>query len=262
MPGRLELTYFGANGWLLEFANDATASLRVLLDPWLVGPLVFPPGPWLLQGEMPSYQPVPERLDLLLLTQGLPDHAHPASLDLLPRQLPVVAARAAARLCRDLGFANVTTMGPGQRQLSGALSITATAGAPVPQLQNGYLLEHPLAAIYLEPHGFLPPVSQLPPRRLDAVITPVIDLGLPLGGPLVKGRQALPELLRRFQPRTVLASSAGGGVEFKGLLSQLLRQRGTLAEAAQAVAAAGLEACQLIDPQPGVPISLPLGAQF
>jgi hypothetical protein len=261
MSGRLELTYFGANGWLLEFA-DATASLRVLLDPWLVGPLVFPPGPWLLQGEMPSYQPVPERLDLLLLTQGLPDHAHPASLDLLPRQLPVVAARAAARLCLDLGFANVTTLGPGQRQLSGALTITATAGAPVPQLQNGYLLEHPLAASYLEPHGFLPPVSQLAPRRLDAVITPVIDLGLPLGGPLVKGRQALPELLRRFQPRTVLASSAGGGVEFKGLLSPLLRQRGTLAEAAQVVAAAGLEACQLIDPQPGVPISLPLGAQF
>ena len=94
------------------------------------------------------------------------------------------------------------------------------------------------------------------------MITPVIDLGLPLGGPLVKGRQALPELLRRFQPRTVLASSAGGEVEFKGLLSQLLRQRGTLAEAAQAVAAAGLEACRLIDPQPGVPISLPLGAQF
>jgi hypothetical protein len=78
----------------------------------------------------------------------------------------------------------------------------------------------------------------------------------------VKGRQALPELLRRFQPRTVLASSAGGEVKFKGLLSPLLRQRGTVAEAAQVLAAACLEACQLIDPQPGVPISLPLGAQF
>ncbi len=262
MPGRLVLTYFGANGWLLEFAADTAASLRVLLDPWLVGPLVFPPGPWLLQGEMPRSWPVPERLDLLLLTQGLPDHAHPASLDLLPRQLPVVASRSAARLCLDLGFVNVTTLVPGQRQLSGALTITATAGAPVPQLQNGYLLEHPLAAIYLEPHGFLPPVSQLPPRRLDAVITPVVDLGLPLGGPLVKGLQTLPELLRRFQPRTVLASSAGGEVEFKGLLSPLLRQRGTVAEVAQALVAAGLEACQLIDPQPGLPISLPLGAQF
>jgi L-ascorbate metabolism protein UlaG (beta-lactamase superfamily) len=69
MSGRLELTYFGANGWLLEFA-DATACLRLLLDPWLVGPLVFPPGPWLLQGEMARSWPVPERLDLLLLTQG------------------------------------------------------------------------------------------------------------------------------------------------------------------------------------------------
>ena len=263
VPARLEVTYFGANGWLLEFAAaDATACLRLLLDPWLVGPLVFPPGPWLLRGEMPQSWPVPERLDLLLLTQGLPDHAHPASLALLPRQLPVVASRAAARLCRDLGFTDVTTLVPGQRHLRGALAITATAGAPVPEPQNGYLLEHPAAAIYLEPHGFLPPASQLPPRRLDAVITPVVDLGLPLLGPLVRGRQVLPALIERFQPRTVLASSAGGDVQFKGLLSSLLRQQGTAAAAAQALAAAGLEeACQLIDPQPGLPISLPLGAR-
>ena len=46
---RSQATYFGANGWLLEIAD-----CRVLVDPWLSGPLVFPPGAWMLRGELPS----------------------------------------------------------------------------------------------------------------------------------------------------------------------------------------------------------------
>jgi L-ascorbate metabolism protein UlaG (beta-lactamase superfamily) len=42
----MHATYLGANGWLLEIGR-----LRLLVDPWLTGPLVFPPGPWLLRGE-------------------------------------------------------------------------------------------------------------------------------------------------------------------------------------------------------------------
>ena len=42
----LAATYYGANGWLLEFNN-----LRVLVDPWLRGSLSFPPGSWLLKGQ-------------------------------------------------------------------------------------------------------------------------------------------------------------------------------------------------------------------
>ena len=45
---RSQATYFGANGWLLEIAD-----CRVLVDPWLSGPLVFPPGAWMLRGELP-----------------------------------------------------------------------------------------------------------------------------------------------------------------------------------------------------------------
>ena len=80
-------TYFGANGWLLELGG-----LRVLVDPWLTGPLRFPPGAWFFEGQLPATQPVPEQLDLLLLTQGLDDHAHPETLQLLPRSLPVVGS--------------------------------------------------------------------------------------------------------------------------------------------------------------------------
>lgn len=255
----LSATYGGANGWLLEFEDqDASGPrLRVLVDPWLKGPLVFPPGPWLLQAELSDPLPVPEALDLLLLTQGLPDHCHPTSLELLPRTLPVVASAGAAATAHRLGFHQVAALSPGQQQRVGALTITATAGAPVPQTENGYLLEHPGGRLYLEPHGYL--AGNLPARRLDAVITPVVDLGLPLAGALVRGRRVLPELVQRFQPTTVLASSTGGNVRFSGLLAGLLRSEGSAAEAAVALEQASSGRSHLIDPEPGRRYELPVG---
>jgi len=236
----MHATYFGANGWLLELGP-----LRVLVDPWLTGPLQFPPGPWFFQGELAESRPAPQQLDLLLLTQGLDDHTHPASLALLPPELPVVGSASAAAKARQLGFHTVQALTPGQQHQLGELTITATAGAPVPQVENGYLLEHPSGSLYLEPHGYLP--AGLAPRRLDAVITPVVDLGLPVAGAFVRGTQVLPQLLERFLPHTVLASTAGGDVRFSGLLTKALWQQGSPAQAA-----AGLpEGCRLIDPVVG-----------
>jgi len=242
----MHATYFGANGWLLEFAE-----LRVLVDPWLRGPLVFPPGPWFFQGTIEHRFEVPEGLDLLLLTQGLDDHAHPDSLALLPRTLPVVGSAAAAAKARQLGFSTVTALKPGETFAHGGLSIRATAGAPVPHVENGYLLSHPDGSLYLEPHGYLP--ADLPAQALDAVITPVVDLGLPLAGAFVRGRQVLPDLIARFSPQTVLASTAGGAVEFSGLLTRWLWQRGSVAEASEQIGAA----TALIDPVPGERYALP-----
>jgi hypothetical protein len=255
----LRATYGGANGWLLEFEDPdyAGPALRVLIDPWLTGPLVFPPGPWLLKGELSDPLPVPEAIDLLLLSQGLADHCHPPSLELLPCSLPVVASQSAAATVRRLGFEQVTALAPGEEHHAGKLTITATAGAPVPQTENGYLLEHPGGRVYLEPHGYL--ARDLAPRRLDAVITPVIDLGLPLAGAFVRGRQVLPELLELFQPGTVLASSSGGEVRFTGLLTGLLRSEGTPQEAAAMVEQASGGRSRLINPVPGVAYELPVG---
>ena len=244
----LEATYFGANGWLLQFDQ-----LRVLVDPWLTGTLEFPPGPWLFRGQLPRPWPAPERLDLLLLTQGLPDHCHPASLALLDPQLPVVASPTAARRARELGFQQVTALAPGQSYSIQGLTILATAGAPVPQLENGYRLDHAAGSLYLEPHGYLDPTLAAEP--LDAVITPVVDLGLPLAGAFVRGRQVLPLLLERLRPSTVLASTAGGEVRFDGLLSRALWQRGSAAEAAGAIAARA-QPPRFIDPIPGEPYRL------
>ncbi len=194
----LQATYYGANGWLLEFGQVDAGPLRVLVDPWLTDPLTFPPGDWFFRGTLPHPWPVPERLDLLLLSQGLPDHAHPPSLALLPRDLPVVGSPTAARVVERLGFTRIHALAVGEEHSHGALRITATAGAPVPQVENGYLLQHPAGRLYLEPHGFLAP--DLPSQPLDAVITPVVDLGLPLAGAFVRGRGVLPQLLERFSP--------------------------------------------------------------
>ncbi len=77
-------TYYGANGWLLEIAG-----LRVLVDPWLVGSLMFPPGPWLFQGEMASP---------LAHTRGAGSAlAHPGPARPLPSPHPGAARSATAR---------------------------------------------------------------------------------------------------------------------------------------------------------------------
>jgi hypothetical protein len=251
----LHATYYGANGWLLEFGT-----LRVLLDPWLSGTLEFAPGPWLFQGRLAQTWTVPEPLDLLLLSQGLPDHCHPPSLQLLAKSLPVVGSASAAERVRTLGFCSVTALAPGQQLERNGLRITATAGAAVPHLENGYLLEHPEGRLYVEPHGFM--AADLPAQPLDAVITPVVDLGLPVAGAFVKGRQVLPALLARFRPLSVLASTAGGEAAYTGLLTKVLWQDGTAAAAAavvetqpvdgQAPQGERKQTCRFIDPEPGV----------
>jgi L-ascorbate metabolism protein UlaG (beta-lactamase superfamily) len=174
------------------------------VDPWLTGPLEFPPGPWFFRGELPCERPAPEGLDLLLLTQGLDDHCHPASLALLPNDLPVVGSPSAAAKARGLGFRHVHALKHGDCHRLGELRITATAGAPVPQVENGYLLEHPSGRLYLEPHGYLAP--DLPAQPLDAVITPVVDLGLPLAGAF--GRASSPTPCWPAPPAATCASAA------------------------------------------------------
>lgn len=244
----MRATYFGANGWQLGFAD-----LNLLLDPWLVGPLCFGNSPWFFTSRFLQNWPIPAAIDLVLLTQGLADHAHPPTLKQLDRSIPVVGSVAAAEVARTLGFTQVTALAPGQshHHTSNAatqLTITATAGATVPWQENGFLLQHPDGRLYVEPHGFLD--QTLPPQKLDAVITPVVDLGLPLVGAFVQGQAVLPQLLERFQPRWVLASTAGGQTQDSGLLPKLLWRRGSIA-----TATALLNHCahptRLLDPEPG-----------
>ena len=241
----LAATYYGANGWLLEFDD-----LRVLVDPWLRGSLSFPPGEWLLKGELPCERKVPEKLNLLLLTQGLADHAHPDTLALLPKDLPVIGSAAAARVVERLGFTSVKALSPGESTNHQGLQVRASAGAPVPMVENGYLLDWPGGSLYLEPHGVLDP--ELLSRKVDTVITPVVDLGLPLVGSFITGATVMPALIKQFRPTTVLASTTGGDVRFSGLISRLLDG----GDAPQA-SAEPADDCALVTPTVGEPIPLP-----
>lgn len=239
-----QATYYGANGWLLELGGR-----RVLVDPWLTGPLVFPPGAWLLKGELPHDQTVPEGLDLILLTQGLPDHSHPDTLRRLSKNVPVVGSAAAGKVVERLGFQHISTLRPGENLLIGDLCVRATAGAAVPVVENGYLLDWPGGSLYLEPHGVLDP--EVSSRVVDTVITPVVDLGLPLVGSFITGATVMPELIRRFQPETVLASTTGGDVRFSGLISRLLDG----GDAALNTTPTS-DACRVVTPTVGEPIPL------
>lgn len=80
----------------------------------------------------------------------------------------------------------------------------------------------------------------------------MVDLGLPVAGAFVRGRTVLPQLVERFTPRRVLASTAGGDVRFSGLLTRFLWMKGSGVEAAALLP----QGCSLIDPQVGERYSL------
>ena len=217
----IRATYYGANGWLIELQKT-----RILIDPWLNGDLTFPPGDWLIKGELAKEIEVPIHIDFLLLTQGQPDHAHPPTLEKLNKSIPVIASEAASNLVRQMGFTKVNTLKPGETFKNNDLNIQATSGASVPNIENGYIIENNLDSIYIEPHGFLD--KKIKPRHIDVVITPVIDLALPLAGKFIKGKTVLPDLLQLFNPTTVLASTTGGDITFTGIINKFIKASGTV----------------------------------
>ncbi len=233
-------TYFGSSGWLIELGD-----VRILIDPWLKGSLEFAPGRWFFEGKLNQANNIPDNINLLLLTQGLSDHTHVPSLNLLPRSIQVVGSASAAKKVRKIGYKNVKALTPGQNFKYGDLLIEATAGAPVPNIENGYILNHPDGSLYFEPHGFFD--RGIRKIKLDSVITPVINLGLPLFGNFINGKTILPELINFFEPKIVLASTTGGDATFSGLLNTLIKQEGSIEEIQKIIN----EQTKLLDPQPG-----------
>ncbi|NJR67606.1 MAG: MBL fold metallo-hydrolase [Synechococcales cyanobacterium CRU_2_2] len=250
----MQLTYFGANSWLLEFEQ-----LHILIDPWLVGRLCFGGQRWFFEGTHTLPTTIPDRIDLVLLAQGLPDHAHPPTLKKLDRQLPVVASPSAAKVVQGLGYSTVTVLSPGQtHRVADAVEIRATAGAPVPQTENGYLITGLQTGkkLYYEPHGFsdrtLPTYAPI-----DVVIAPVVDLTLPLAGAFVKGNQTTIQLLQALQARYVLPTTAGEGIEYAGIIDRLLSVKGSPEHFRQQLQAANLQT-ELVEAKPQQAIALTL----
>jgi len=216
----IKATYYGANGWLLEF--DKT---RILIDPWLNGDLTFPPGDWLIKGKLTKEVEPPNDIHFLLLTQGQPDHTHTPTLERLNKSIPVIASKAASNVVKRIGFSTIFTLKPQETFTYNNLNIEATSGASVPNIENGYIIDHNFDSVYIEPHGFLD--KKINSRHIDLVITPVIDFALPLAGKFIRGKTILPELLKLFNPYTVIASTTGGDINFTGLINNFIKVDGS-----------------------------------
>ncbi len=217
----IKATYYGANGWLIELNK-----IRILVDPWLNGDLTFPPGDWLIKGKLAKELDVPIDLDFLLLTQGQRDHAHPPTLEKINKNIPVIASKVASKVASKIGFTKINTLKPGENFKNNNLNIQATSGAPVPYIENGYIIDTGLDSIYIEPHGFLD--KNIKPRNIDLLITPVIDFSLPFAGKFIKGKTVLPQLLKLFNPLNILASTTGGDITYTGIINNLIKVDETL----------------------------------
>lgn len=243
------LTWLDSNTWLIEFSQT-----RVLVDPWLAGPLVFGNLNWLFKGKRPTPRPIPQNIDLIVLSQGLEDHAHPPTLKQLDKNIPVVASPNAAKVVQELGYTQITPLPHGESfTLDKAIEIKALPGAPIgPFLQENAYIFKELAtgrSIYYEPHGYhSPAVKEFAP--VDAAITPIVSLTLPLLGPVINGADSALEGAKMLQPQVMLPTAAGGDVEFEGLLLSFLREKGSAEELKSQLEKNNLST-RVMEPKPG-----------
>lgn len=251
----MKLTYYGANSWLIDLGHT-----RVLLDPWLVGDLVFGNQSWFFRGYRQQNPGIPDQFDLILLSQGLPDHAHVPTLKQLDRNIPVIASPSGAKVARQLNYTDVTTMEHGQAyQFGDRLSIRALPGAPIGlQRENAYIIcdLQTDTKLYYEPHGFYAEnVQDYAP--VDVLIHPLANLELPLVGAIIQGHKTAVDVVKHLKPQVILPTAVGGDVEYEGILDSMLKTIGSPEEFRQQLAAQQIEA-QIIEPQAGQPVELRL----
>ncbi len=252
----MDVTWLDSNSWLLTIAGQ-----RILVDPWLVGDLVFGQQAWLFKGELPQPRSLPEAIDLILLSQGIEDHAHPATLAALDHGIPVVGSPNAAKVAEGLGYRQVTALNHGEVfNLNGRVTIKAVPGSPLgPTLvENGYILRGAEAgpSVFYEPHGFHR-VELKQEAPIDVVITPVLDLVLPLVGPILRGQKGAMELVDWLEPQVVLPTADAGEAIYSGVLLNWLKAVGSTQALQEAIHTKGLST-QVLNPKVGQLIPLEL----
>jgi L-ascorbate metabolism protein UlaG (beta-lactamase superfamily) len=249
------LTWLDSNSWLIEMGGQ-----RILLDPWLVGSLTFGDLPWLFKGDKNTVRPIPANIDLILLSQGLPDHAHLPTLEKLDQSIPVVASPNAAKIVQKMGYTQVTTIAHGQECTVEQVKIQAVPGSLVgPNLvENGYVLTDLVqkTKLYYEPHGsHSPTLKNMAP--VDVVITPIIDLKIPLLGSVIKGMTSAVQAAEWLQAQVILPTAAGGDISFTGLLMSVLKAEGD-ADTLRSLLAQKQLTTQVLEPAPWERFEVPL----
>jgi L-ascorbate metabolism protein UlaG (beta-lactamase superfamily) len=255
----MQLTRIDLNSWIFELAGQ-----RILVDPWLVDPLVFYGQPWLFTAyhNTPiSFTPqtLPP-IDLILISQGLDDHCHKPTLECLDRSIPVIAAPSATKTLQALGYAQVTTLAHGQTfNWAAGVQITAVPGAPIQpgQVENGYLLQDKTdsTTLYYEPHLF-PGEAEIRShiQQVDVAIAPVIGQIFPLLGQVIMGPDQTLELVKALCPAFFLPTTLGD-IRASGILPMLTRSVGSLEEF-QSLLDQFQPSTQLLNPAPGETIEI------
>ncbi|MDZ8104546.1 MAG: MBL fold metallo-hydrolase [Nostoc sp. DedQUE12a] len=250
------LTWFDSNTWLLEIGEK-----RILIDPWLVDSLIFSNLDWLFKGWRSQERPIPENIDLIVLSQGIEDHTHPPTLKVLDHNIKVVASGNAAKVVQQLGYTQVTTLAHGETfTLDNQIEIKAFPGSPLGPfvVENGYLikdLESGLS-LYYEPHGYnSPELQHVAP--VDVVITPFIDSALPLIGQIIKGNDSALEVVKWLQPQVIIPTAIPGDAIYEGLIIKFLQNKGSAAEFRSLLEKNNLST-RVIEPTPGDRFQLPL----
>ncbi|PSB33666.1 MBL fold metallo-hydrolase [Stenomitos frigidus] len=254
----MRLTRIDLNSWLFHLAGRT-----ILVDPWLVDPLVFYGQPWLFTAYHNT--PIaftPETLppiDLILISQGVDDHCHKPTLERLDHTIPVVASPTAAKTVRQLGYQQVTAIAHGEVfSLSDALTITAIPGAEIQpgQVENGYLLRDGTTneTLYYEPHLFPTnaPIEQ--PGQIDVAIAPVIGQVIPLLGQVIMGPSEAMHLVETLKPHFFVPTTLGD-IRAEGILPKLIQTVGSVEEFRDRLLASGLPT-QLRLPAPGETLEL------
>ena len=247
------LTWLDSNSWLLEFKE-----IKILLDPWLVGNLVFGNLPWLFKGQKQK-SIIPEKIDLILLSQGLEDHAHTPTLKVLDHDIPVVASENATKVVKELGYTNINTLKHEETFIFlDSIEIKAVPGSPIGinLIENGYLIKDLTTkkTLYYEPHGYHS--SSLKNKdSVNIIITPIIDLKLPFLGSVIKGQKNALIVCEWLKPEVILPTAAGGNVIFEGILMNFLKESGTIDDFIQLLTQNNLTT-EVKAPQPGERIAV------
>lgn len=259
----MKLTWIDLNSWIFQLAGKT-----VLVDPWLVDPMVFYGQPWLFKAahsSPPAFTPetLPP-IDLILLSQGLDDHCHVPTLEKLDRTIPVIASPTAAKVVKQLGYQQITTLSAWETAtIAPNLQITAVLGADIQpgQVENGYLLKDlPTGeTLYYEPHLFPHGVAErIGP--VDVAIAPVIGQVFPLLGQVIMGPEQTLQMLQALHPRFFLPTTRGE-IHASGILPMLTQSVGSLEEFRDRLIASGLPT-QLLVPNPGETVEVVMSTKF
>ncbi len=176
-PRRPTLSYLGHNTVLLEMDG-----VRLLTDPILRMrvPLLRRHGPF------PDLA-VTKDLDAVMISHLHLDHANPASLQLLPRDTPLLVPRGARAILRRYRFTNLHELAPGESLHFGTVTVTATParheGRRYPwghfAEAVGYTIQGPLKVYFAGDTGLFDGLADLA-GDLDVALLPIWGWGLRL----------------------------------------------------------------------------------